>query len=123
MCAHGHASRPAVTLECAGNGRARLQPRPISQPWLNEAVGTAFWTGTPLSGLLAETGLEPGTVELVFTGADHGVEKGHEHDYARSLGVTDATRPEVMLAYEMNGRPLDPSMAFPSGSSCPAGTE
>jgi DMSO/TMAO reductase YedYZ molybdopterin-dependent catalytic subunit len=38
-----------VTLECAGNGRARLQPRPISQPWLNEAVGTAEWTGTPLA--------------------------------------------------------------------------
>src|SRR4029450_8709616 len=23
-----------VTLECAGNGRARLDPRPLSQPWL-----------------------------------------------------------------------------------------
>src|SRR5688500_5121030 len=37
--------RPAVTarvlLECAGNGRARLEPRPVSQPWLLEAVGTA----------------------------------------------------------------------------------
>ena len=31
----------AVTLECAGNGRARLHPRPMSQPWLCEAVGTA----------------------------------------------------------------------------------
>src|ERR1700758_3074925 len=34
-------SRPqatiAVTLECAGNGRARLSPRPMSQPWLSEA--------------------------------------------------------------------------------------
>src|SRR6187401_1450930 len=28
----------AVTLECAGNGRARLEPRPVSQPWLTEAV-------------------------------------------------------------------------------------
>src|SRR6266511_5732084 len=31
-------SRPArtvpVTMECAGNGRARLDPRPLSQPWL-----------------------------------------------------------------------------------------
>jgi len=39
------AARPsttlAVTLECAGNGRARLSPRPMSQPWLAEAVGTA----------------------------------------------------------------------------------
>src|SRR6266404_4434995 len=35
----------AVTLECAGNGRANLSPRPVSQPWLFEAVGTAEWTG------------------------------------------------------------------------------
>ena len=33
--------RSPVTMECAGNGRARLQPRPISQPWLLEAIGTA----------------------------------------------------------------------------------
>src|SRR5438045_3946289 len=26
-----HAERQAVTLECAGNGRALLQPRPVSQ--------------------------------------------------------------------------------------------
>jgi len=41
-------SRPqvtiAVTLECAGNGRARLTPRPMSQPWLSEAVGTVELT-------------------------------------------------------------------------------
>jgi sulfane dehydrogenase subunit SoxC len=24
-----------VTLECAGNGRAHLSPRPVSQPWLD----------------------------------------------------------------------------------------
>lgn len=45
-----------VTLECAGNGRARLHPRPISQPWLNEAVGTAEWVGTPLAGVLEDAG-------------------------------------------------------------------
>ena len=110
-------SRPrktlAVTLECAGNGRARLSPRPISQPWLNEAVGTAEWTGTPLVGVLEDAGLAPGTLELAFTGADHGIEKGYEHDYARSLAVVDAKRPEVLLAYEMNGRPLEPQHGFP----------
>ncbi len=102
-----------VTLECAGNGRARLSPRPISQPWLEGAVGTAAWTGTPLAGLLDDAGLDPAAVELVFTGADHGVEKGYEHDYARSLSIADATRPEVLLAYEMNGRPLEPQHGFP----------
>ncbi len=103
----------AVTLECAGNGRARLMPRPISNPWLVEAIGTAEWTGTPLAGVLSDAGLDPSTVELVFTGADHGIEKADEHDYARSLTVADATRPEVLLAYEMNGRPLEPQHGAP----------
>ena len=38
-----------VTMECAGNGRARLEPHVVSQPWLVEAVGTAEWTGVPLA--------------------------------------------------------------------------
>ena len=32
------ATRLAVTLECAGNGRARLSPRPMSQPWLGASM-------------------------------------------------------------------------------------
>src|SRR5918993_748866 len=38
-----------ITFECAGNGRALLEPRPVSQPWLTEAVGTAEWGGTLLA--------------------------------------------------------------------------
>jgi DMSO/TMAO reductase YedYZ molybdopterin-dependent catalytic subunit len=110
-------ARPAttipVTLECAGNGRARLDPRPMTQPWLQEAVATASWTGTPLAGVLEDAGVEPDAVEIVFTGADHGIEGGEELDYARSLTVSEAQRPEVLLAYEMNGRPLEPQHGFP----------
>ena len=62
----------AVTMECAGNGRALLSPRPISQPWLLEAVGTAEWTGTPLAGLLAEAGVSEEATGIVFTGLDRG---------------------------------------------------
>lgn len=110
-------SRPAVTLpvtmECAGNGRARLHPRPLSQPWLNEAVGTANWTGTPLRPLLDAAGLEDDAVELIFQGADHGTQGGIEQDYERSLSIGDAGRDEVMLAYEIDGRPLPPQHGFP----------
>src|SRR4030095_9492400 len=42
------------TLECAGNGRARLSPRPLSQPWLEEAFCTAQWGGTPPCPLLQQ---------------------------------------------------------------------
>ena len=102
-----------VTLECAGNGRSRLYPRPVSQPWVTEAVGTAMWTGTPLSGLLAEAGVLDEAVEIVFRGADRGFEKGQAMDYARSLPVDHADRPEVLLAYEMNDQPLLPQHGFP----------
>ncbi|MFG2334197.1 sulfite oxidase [Streptomyces sp. NPDC048604] len=104
-----------VTMECAGNGRALLSPRPVSQPWLVEAVGTAEWTGVPLRLLLDEAGVEPGVVEAVFTGADHGVERGVEQDYRRSLPLDVALGdfPEVLVAYAMNGAPLLPQHGFP----------
>lgn len=103
----------AVTMECAGNGRARMEPRPLSQPWLDEAIGTATWTGTPLAPILAEAGLELDAVEVVFGGADHGEQGGVEHDYERSLSIADATRENVILAYELNGQPLPPQHGFP----------
>jgi DMSO/TMAO reductase YedYZ molybdopterin-dependent catalytic subunit len=109
--------RPAVTarvlLECAGNGRARLEPRPVSQPWLMEAVGSAEWTGTPLAPLLDEAGLSAGVVDVAFTGADHGLERGVEQDYARGLPVSEALRPDVLLVWGMNGAPLPPQHGAP----------
>ena len=110
-------SRPRVTmpvtLECAGNGRARLDPRPVSQPWLDGAVGTAEWTGTPLAPLLGEAGIDKACADVVFTGVDHGVERGVEQDYQRALPLAEALRPEVLLAYEMNGAPLPVQHGFP----------
>jgi DMSO/TMAO reductase YedYZ molybdopterin-dependent catalytic subunit len=102
-----------VTMECAGNGRARLEPRPISQPWLTEAVGTADWTGVRLADVLDRAGLSADAAEIVFTGADHGVERGVEQDYQRSLTPADALGDDVLLAYAMNGQPLPPQHGFP----------
>src|SRR5918997_1913763 len=79
-----------VTMECAGNGRARFSPRYISQPWLTEAVGTGEWTGTPLAPLLEEAGLLPDALEVVFTGLDRGVEGGVRQDYQRALTLEEA---------------------------------
>ena len=102
-----------VTMECAGNGRARLEPRPVSQPWLVEAVGTAEWTGAQVRDVLAAAEVDPAGVEVVFTGADHGVERGVEQDYQRSLTLAEADEEDVILAYEMNGSPLAPQHGFP----------
>ncbi len=102
-----------VTMECAGNGRARLSPRPLSQPWLLEAVGTAAWRGVPLRALLEEAGVREGAREVLFTGLDCGIEKEVEQVYQRSLPLEEALRDEVVLAYEMNGEPLPPQHGAP----------
>jgi DMSO/TMAO reductase YedYZ molybdopterin-dependent catalytic subunit len=103
----------ACTMECAGNGRARLSPRPLSQPWLEEAVGNAEWTGTPLAPVLEEAGLGDNAVEVLFTGLDRGIQGELEHAYERSLPLKEALRAEVLLAYEINGQPLPPQHGFP----------
>jgi DMSO/TMAO reductase YedYZ molybdopterin-dependent catalytic subunit len=102
-----------VTLECAGDGRALLSPRPIGQPWLTGAVGTAEWTGTPLAPLLEEAGLSDDVVELLFTGLDRGIEGGIEQDYQRSVSRSEAMGEDVLLAWAMNGQPLEPQHGAP----------
>jgi sulfane dehydrogenase subunit SoxC len=102
-----------VTMECAGNGRARLEPRPLSQPWLLEAVGTAEWTGTPLWPLLREAGVADDAVEVVFTGLDRGIEGGIEQRYQRSLPLAEVRGEDVLLAWAANGQPLPPQHGFP----------
>ena len=98
-----------VTMECAGNGRAALAPRPVSQPWLLEAVGNAEWTGTPLRPLIEAID----AVEFLFTGLDRGVENGIAQAYERALPREAALADDVLLAYELNGLPLPPQHGFP----------
>ncbi len=109
----GAAQTLAVTLECAGNGRTRLDPRPTNMPWGLEAVGTAEWTGVPLWDVVSEAGVQPDAIELVFSGPDEGIQKGVRHFYQRSLSIAEAQRPEVMLVWAMNGQPLEPQHGAP----------
>ncbi len=87
-------------FECGGNGE-RL---------FHGLIGNARWGGVSLRALLEDAGLKPGGIEVVFYGADMGTEKIRDKDveqsFGRSMHFEDALRPEVMLAYEMNGEPL-----------------
>jgi DMSO/TMAO reductase YedYZ molybdopterin-dependent catalytic subunit len=99
-----------VTMECAGNGRGQLSPRYPSVPWLEEGVSTADWTGVPLRELLD---LRADATEVVFHGADRGIDAGVEHHFARSLSAAQALESEVLVAYAMNGAPLPPQHGAP----------
>ena len=62
-----------VTLECAGNNRNFLQPKVKGVQWHLGAVGTAEWTGVPLSLLLDRAGVNANACEVILEGTDGGM--------------------------------------------------
>jgi DMSO/TMAO reductase YedYZ molybdopterin-dependent catalytic subunit len=107
-----------ATLECAGNGRVFLVPPAPGAQWGLGAVGNAEWTGVPLSYLLERAGLAEDACEVVLEGADRGTAKEPlvppgTISYARSLSRRKALRPEVLIAFQMNGRDLSLDHGFP----------
>jgi DMSO/TMAO reductase YedYZ molybdopterin-dependent catalytic subunit len=102
-----------ATMECAGNGRARYTPRPLSQPWLDEAIGTGRWRGARLRDVLERAAPGAGAVEVLFTGLDRGIEGGEEQSFQRSLPLDLARHEDVLLAYDLNDAPLPPQHGSP----------
>jgi DMSO/TMAO reductase YedYZ molybdopterin-dependent catalytic subunit len=110
------AQKRMVTLECAGNGRVFLVPKENGAEWELGAVSNAEWTGVRLADVLAQGGVTPEAIEVIFEGADEGqpdekpTPPGKIH-YARGIPVSKVD--DVLLAYEMNGEPLSQSHGAP----------
>lgn len=107
-----------ATFECAGNGRVFFVPQVRGAQWELGAVGNAEWTGVPLHDLLERAGLEDDACEVILEGADLGVPAEEPLpptpiSYARSVPRQKAVQPEVLIAYQMNGRDLSPEHGFP----------
>jgi DMSO/TMAO reductase YedYZ molybdopterin-dependent catalytic subunit len=107
-----------ATLECAGNSRVFLVPQVQGAQWELGAVSNAEWTGVPLRVLLERAGLVDDACEIVLEGADRGTPKEEPVppepiSYAWSLPRAKAIRPEVLIAYQMNGRDLPRDHGFP----------
>src|SRR5438045_8298131 len=62
-----------MTLECAGNNRNFLEPKVKGVQWGLGAVGTAEWTGVPLTILLDRAEVKPEAPEVIVAVADEGV--------------------------------------------------
>ncbi|MEU6945338.1 sulfite oxidase [Streptomyces sp. NPDC046316] len=102
-----------VVLECAGNGRALMNPRPPGLPWGRGAVGCARFAGVPFHLVADRAGLDPATVEFVFAGADSGSVHGRRTAFERALPLAEALHPDTLLATHMNGEPLPPEHGAP----------
>ncbi|HXN03521.1 MAG TPA: sulfite oxidase [Candidatus Acidoferrum sp.] len=96
--------RLTATLECAGNGRAFMNPPVPGEPWGLGAVSTAAWEGVPLSAALGQAEVATEAEEVVFTGAD---------GFVRSLPIHDALGDDVLLVDTMNDEPLTPEHGAP----------
>lgn len=93
-----------VTLECAGNGRAFMDPPVAGVQWEKGAVGTARWGGVRLADVLKAAGVKPTGKFIYLNGAD--VPLGKMPDFIRQVPIEKALHPDTILAYEMNGEPL-----------------
>ena len=102
-------------LECAGNSRAAIQPPIEGLLWDHSGVSSANWAGVSLRTLLDRAGLLPSAQEVLLIGADRGTEAGESAEmcFAMSLPMDKALDPSTLLAYEMNGQPLQPQHGYP----------
>ena len=84
------------------------------------AIG--MWTGVQLGLLLKAAGLSPSARYAVFHCADNldgEPSKGGEQNpgqYYESIDLVDAFHPQTLVAYALNGKPLDVAHGAPSAS-------
>ena len=71
---------------------------------------TATWAGTPLAGVMALAGVQPGASELELRGAD---------GYSAFLALKAALAPDNFLAYEWEGKPVPILHGFPVRAAFP----
>jgi DMSO/TMAO reductase YedYZ molybdopterin-dependent catalytic subunit len=107
-------------LECAGNSRAVMQPPAEGVLWDHGAVGTAHWTGVPVSAVLEQVSLKSSATDVLFEGADFGKEShapgslaATELSYAMSVPLEKVLHPDTILAYEINGEVLPQEHGYP----------
>src|SRR5215469_9173059 len=81
-----------ATLEC------------ISNPVGGDLIGNALWRGVRLRDLLEKATLKPGVVDIVLKASD---------GYSDSIPPDRALLDGTILAYEMNGAPLNQTHGFP----------
>ncbi len=105
-----------ATLQCAGNRRAGLiavRDIPGEAPWGPGATGTATWSGVALADVLRLAGPLSCASHVGFEGADQSAEARPAQRFGGSIPLDKALRPEVLLAWAMNGEPLPPVHGAP----------
>ncbi len=116
-----------VTLECAGNNRDFLEPKVKGVQWGLGAVGTAEWTGVPLSVLLDRAVVRSNAREVILEGADCGMLEDPksppgELRFSRSIPLEQGAARRVARLQNEWQATFRQNMDFLFAPLCPAGT-
>ena len=104
----------ALTLECAGNGRAFFDPPADGAQWTYGAVACAEWTGVRLADVLKAAGVKSGVVYTAHEGADtHPAGAASGRPISRGVPLAKAMDPHSLIAFAQNGRPIHPMNGAP----------
>jgi sulfane dehydrogenase subunit SoxC len=101
---------PAVSrllfIECSGNSLTEWAKATLpSVQGTHGLTSTSEWTGVPLSTILREVGVAPGTKWLLAEGADGAA-------MTRSIPIDKAMK-DCLLAYGQNGEAIRPEQGYP----------
>ena len=104
----------ALTLECAGNGRAFFDPPADGAQWTYGAVAGSEWTGVRLADVLMAAGVKEGVVYTAHEGADtHPSGERGRHPISRGVPIAKAMDPNTLIAFAQNGAPIHPMNGAP----------
>ncbi|MEO7038616.1 MAG: molybdopterin-dependent oxidoreductase [Candidatus Elarobacter sp.] len=102
----------AAVNQCSGNSRGFFDPRPAGGQWQNGAMGNAVWKGVRLKEILDRAGLKSDAKQVQFNGLERPV-LPTTPDFRKSIDIDVARGDDVIIAYEMNGKPFPLLNGFP----------
>lgn len=97
---------------CAGNSRSTFSPKVPGSQWCNGGMGNAKWKGVKLKYILEMAGMKKNAFDVTFQGLDRAPLPGVP-EFVKSLSANHSMDGEVMVAYEMNGKPLPMLNGYP----------
>lgn len=102
----------AAVNQCSGNSRGFFGPRVAGGQWQNGAMGNGLWKGVRLKAILDRAGLKASAKQVQFDGLDAPAVPATP-DFLKSLDLDVARGEDVIVAYEMNGKPLPLLNGYP----------